>query len=253
MLRDNSSLVLDLSMMLLLWFMVFLAWTLAYAVALSRRRAVRLELEKLELQVSAKEAELRALQAQVNPHFFFNSLNSIRALAYQDADAAGQAIGQLAGMMRYSLQSGQFATARLAEEWAAVQTYLQLEKLHFDDRLLLELAIEPGLDDVKIPRMLLQTLVENAVKHGVEPSLAPCRVHITARLLDNMLELKVDNQGKLAVTSTSTRLGLANAGKRLALLFGSSASLSLIEQDGWVLATASLPAIEDLPNAGSEH
>jgi hypothetical protein len=82
-----------------LWYAVFLMWTLMYAVVLSRRRARRFELEKLELEVSVKDAELRALQAQVNPHFFFNSMNSIRALIYQDPDTAAQAVGQLAGLM----------------------------------------------------------------------------------------------------------------------------------------------------------
>ena len=84
-----------------------------------RRRAVRFELERLELAVGVKDAELRALQAQINPHFFFNCLNSIRALAYQDSEATGKAVSELAGLMRYTLQSGQAATAALSEELAA--------------------------------------------------------------------------------------------------------------------------------------
>jgi signal transduction histidine kinase len=243
-LKESLSIPIDLSMLLLLWFIVFFGWTMCYAVALSRRRAVRVELEKLALQVSAKDAELRALQAQVNPHFFFNSLNSIRALAYQDADATGRAISQLAGMMRYSLQSSQQPTASLAEELAAVQAYLELEKLHLEERLQLEMHIAADLDKVVLPRMLLQTLAENAVKYGVEPSLQSCCVRISARRSDDDVVLEVANQGKLASSSESTRLGLANGRQRLALLFGASASLSLTEDEGWVVARVRLPQLD---------
>lgn len=230
-----------LGFLVLLWFAIFSVWTLFYAMALTRRRATRFELEKLELEVSVKDAELRALQAQVNPHFFFNSLNSIRALIYQDADSAAQAVSQLGGIMRHSLRAGQVATVRLADELAAVNAYLGIEKFRFESRLKLALEIEPGLDDVPMPPMALQTLVENAVKHGVEPSMGVCEVRISARRARGKVVLAVANQGVLAEASESTRLGLANASKRLALLFGPDATCTLAEQDGWVTATMTLP------------
>jgi hypothetical protein len=224
-----------------LWFGVFLIWTLCYAFALSRRRASRFELEKLELEVSVKDAELRALQAQVNPHFFFNSLNSIRALIYQDADAAARAVGQLAGMMRHSLHAGQSATVRLADELAAVNAYLGMEKLRFDERLKLSIDVGPEFDDVAMPPMALQTLVENAIKHGVEHSMTACEVRIAARRAGDMVEISVANQGTLAEASASTRLGFVNTSKRLALLFGPRASCTLVADDGWVTARITLP------------
>lgn len=227
----------------LLWFAVFSFWTLWYAMVLSRRRAVAFELEKLELELSMKDAELRALQAQVNPHFFFNSLNSIRALIYQDADGAAQAVGQLAGMMRHSLHAGQADTVPMHEELAAVSAYLAMEKLRFDERLQLSMNIESGLDAVRLPPMMLQTLVENAIKHGVEHSVGPCQVRIDARRYKGRVEIRVSNQGKLASNSSSTRLGLANVGKRLALLFGPWASCKLTEENGWVIATVLLPGV----------
>lgn len=225
----------------ILWYAVFLLWTLCYAVVLTRRRAIRFELEKLELEVSVKDAELRALQAQINPHFFFNSLNSIRALIYQDPDSAAQAVGQLGGMMRHSLRAGQVATVRLADEMVAVNAYLGMEKFRFDERLQASVDIEAGLEDVAIPPMSLQTLVENAVKHGVEPSMGVCQVRIEARRADGRVVLTVANQGWLAAASASTRLGLANTSKRLALLFGPDASCTLAEHAGWVVATIVLP------------
>jgi hypothetical protein len=224
-----------------LWFGVFMIWTLCYAVALSRRRAHRFELEKLELEVSVKDAELRALQAQVNPHFFFNSLNSIRALIYQDADAAARAVGQLAGMMRHSLHAGQSATVRLADEMAAVDAYLGMEKLRFDERLQLTIDVAPEFSEVAMPPMALQTLVENAIKHGVEHSMGVCEVRIVARRLVDMIEISVANQGALADASASTRLGFANTSKRLELLFGPRASCTLAAADGWVTARITLP------------
>ncbi len=243
LLADRDGLPFVAAMLFFLWFGVFLAWTLCYATVLSRRRAMRFELEKLELEVSVKDAELRALQAQINPHFFFNSLNSIRALIYQDPDAAASAVSKLAGMMRHTLQSGQAATVRLADELAAVDAYLGMEKLRFDERLMVTVQVEPGLDEVALPPMILQTLVENAVKHGVEPSMGPCRVAIEARRVNDQVLLSVANQGSLAGNSASTRLGLANASKRLGLLFGERASCRLAENDGWVTATVVLPQV----------
>ena len=224
-----------------LWFGVFMVWTLCYAVALSRRSAVRFELEKLEMEVSVKDAELRALQAQVNPHFFFNSLNSIRALIYQDTDAAARAVGQLAGMMRHSLHAGQYPTVRLADEMAALDAYLGMEKLRFDDRLHLTIDVAPEFSDVAMPPMALQTLVENAIKHGVEHSMSTCQVRISARRLDDLVEISVANQGTLAEASASTRLGFVNTSKRLALLFGPRSSCTLAAEDGWVTARITLP------------
>jgi hypothetical protein len=250
LLRNNPAWATDLALWYLLWLAVFFAWTLCYAVALSRRRAVRFELERLELEVGVKDAELRALQAQINPHFFFNCLNSIRALAYQDSEATGKAVSELAGLMRYTLQSGHAATAALSEELAAVKLYVELEKLHLEDRLRSEFDIQPGLDTVQVPRMLLQTLVENAIKHGVEPSVIAVGVRIAARSKDGMVTLEVSNDGALASHSPSTRLGLSNARRRLALLYGPAASLDLTEREGQVVATARFARPEDATSLG---
>lgn len=225
----------------LLWYLLFSVWTLCYAALLSRRRALGFELEKLRLEVSVKDAELRALQAQVNPHFFFNSLNSIRALIYQDPDLAARAVGQLGGMMRHSLRAGQSTTVALADELAAVEAYLGMEQHRFDARLQASLDIAPGLDAVQVPPMALQTLVENAVKHGVESSIGACTVRISARRNGDLVALTVANQGRLAQAGDSTRVGLANTSRRLALLFGPRATCTLREHDGWVVAQITLP------------
>lgn len=240
-LLQEGPILRDLGFLLFLWFIIFTVWTLCYAMVLSRRRAVRFELEKLELEVSIKDAELRAMQAQINPHFFFNSLNSIRSLIYKDAETAAQAVTKLAAMMRHTLQAGQRATVSLAEELAAIEVYLGMEKLRFEDRLQLSVQLEPGLEEVRLPSLALQSLVENAIKHGVEPSPGPCPLVISAARQDGQVQVRVANQGKLTPTSASTRLGLANVGKRLALLFGPAARCSVSEEEGWVVARLILP------------
>jgi signal transduction histidine kinase len=232
-----------LPMLVPVMFFVFLVWTLAYAVVHARRRALRLDLEKLQLEVSIKDIELRALRAQLNAHFFFNSLNSIRALMFEDVQSAADTLDQLAGMMRYSLGVGQHDTVRLVEELDAVRAYLCMEKTRFDERLEFVIEVEAGLDDVAIPPMALQTLVENAVKHGVEPSMEGCAIRIGAIRVGGCVTLCVANQGRLAGPGSSNGLGLANTAKRLELLFGAGASCSLAEEAGWVVARVVLPPL----------
>jgi LytS/YehU family sensor histidine kinase len=150
-------------------------------------------------------------------------------------------VSQLAGMMRLRLQGSQVDTVRLADELAAVAVYLAMEKLRFEERLNLSLDIAPGLDDVAVPPMALQTLVENAVKYGVELSAGVCRIRIAAQRHDCQVLVSVANEGRLNEASASTRLGLHNTSKRLALLFGPQSTCSLAESNGWVTASIVLP------------
>ena len=224
----------------LTWVAIYSVWTTIYSYALSNRRAKRLESESLRFEVLAKDAELRALQAQINPHFFFNSLNSVRALIYESPDAAAQMVDQLAGVMRYTLTSGSKTTVDLCDELQAVRAYLAIEKIRFEERLRAVFDVEPDLDEVQIPPMALQTLVENAVKFGVERNAAASEIRITIKKSLGTVTVEVANQGTLARLSDSTRLGLENTRKRLSLLNGEDAQLALVERDSWVIATLQL-------------
>ncbi|MGK5036601.1 sensor histidine kinase [Janthinobacterium sp. LB3P118] len=233
---------------LLFWFGVFLTWTVFYFTALSLRRATHLEAETLRLQLHGREAALRALQAQVNPHFFFNSLNSVRALIFEDREAAAYMIDQLANLMRHALQSSQHATVPLSTELDAVRAYLAIEECRFEDRLRVSFAIEisaPELEHVRVPPMALQTLVENAVKYGVETNADGGDISITAQRSAGMdaLQIEVANTGELRNASGSTGIGLRNARQRLQLACGEHASLELRQQAGWVYATIHLPEL----------
>ena len=209
----------------------------------------RLQIEQLSLATHVKEAELRALKSQVNPHFIFNSLNSLRALIDEDPLRARQAVTQLANLLRYSLQSGQLETVPFEDELSIVNDYLALEQVRHEERLRLRLDIAPNTLQLPIPPMLLQTLVENAVKYGISTRPEGGEIAIIARRENDSLRLEVTNPGrfeagagKLAPTNGSTGMGLANAANRLRLLFGERATLQLrAGAPGLVVAEAIIP------------
>lgn len=226
---------------LMFWWGLHLVWNIFYMAVLSLRRANRFEAEALRLELHVKDTELRALQAQVNPHFFFNSMNSVRALIYENQHAAARMIDQLAALMRYALQSGQADTVTLASEMEAVQAYLAIEKIRFEERMRVSVQIEAGLEQVRIPPMALQTLVENAVKYGVETNASGSEIRIMARRVDGMVRIEIANAGAIVPFADSTKVGLVNTRKRLALALGADAHLDLSEQGGWVSATLTVP------------
>lgn len=207
----------------------------------------RLQIEQLKLATTVKEAELRALKSQVNPHFIFNSLNSLRALIDEDPARAREAVTHLANLLRYSLQSGQLETVPFEDELRTVNDYLALEQIRHEERLRVRLDIDPATLGLPIPPLLLQTLVENAVKYGISTRPEGGEIAIVARREQDALRLRVSNPGELAapagaVAAASTGLGLRNAAERLRLLFGDRASLQLrADAPALVVAEAVLP------------
>lgn len=205
-------------------------------------RYTHLRIEQLRLVATVKEAELRALKSQINPHFIFNSLNSLRGLIDENPDRARQAVTQLANLLRYSLQSGQLETVPFEDELNTVNDYLALEQVRHEERLRVRLDIAPGALGLSIPPMLLQTLVENAVKYGIAPRREGGEIAIIARCERDHLRLQVTNPGTLAAGGGSTGVGLRNAADRLGLLFGTQATLDLREDPpGCVVAEVILP------------
>ena len=213
-------------------------------------RLNRLQVEQLRLATSVKEAELRALKSQVNPHFLFNSLNSLRALIDEDAPRARESVTRLANMLRYSLQSGQQETVSLEDEIRIVEDYLALEHIRHEDRLRVRWDIQADARPVSLPPMLLQTLVENAVKYGIGTRREGGEVAIAARIEGATLNIRVTNPGDLsapastaaALAGSSTGVGLRNASDRLKLLFCDRAQLTLLaEPAGCVTASVIIP------------
>jgi LytS/YehU family sensor histidine kinase len=200
-----------------------------------------MEKQGLRAEVLAKDATLGMLRQQLNPHFLFNSLNSLRALIFENATKASQMVDRLAALLRYSLQSGSNELATLAEELVMVNEYLSIESIRFEERLTVSMQISDDSTAALLPRMLLQTLVENAVKHGIEPSVKGGAVQVMTSLKDSTLRIVVRNPGSLGHGSNSTGLGLKNAEQRLALLRGQSATMTIRELENNVEAVVLVP------------
>ena len=175
--------------------MLFVGWYCIYFFYHLFDRFNRSEIERLRLVTSVKEAELRALKSQVNPHFIFNSLNSLRALVEENPSRARQAVTQLANLLRYSLQSGQLETVPFEDELSIVNDYLALEQVRHEERLRLRLDVAPDTLRLPVPPMLLQTLVENAVKYGISRRAEGGEIAIIARCEGGALRLQVTNPG----------------------------------------------------------
>ena len=218
-------------------------WTVLYIRLVERRSFT---LRESSLQLALREAQLHALEFQMSPHFLFNCLNSIRALVAVDPARAQDMLTRLANVLRNRLGQGRRHTVALGSEVEVVTDYLALEGIRFDDRLNQEISIEPEAAACSIPPLLLQTLVENAIKHGISRFSGRGELAVRACVEGGCLKLEVENTGRLPEDQVSSggRVGLANARERLHLLYGDQASLQLMEDkpNGRVKATVLIPA-----------
>lgn len=217
------------------------------------RRYQQSIVERLQLDAAVKEAELRALRAQVNPHFFFNSLNTLRALIPRELERPREAVTLLADLLRASLTVGQRRVVTLAEELETVKNYLALEQLRFETRLRVHLQIAPAALGLRLPPFVLQTLVENAIKYGVSPFEDGGDVIITSEEHQGELSLTVRNRGVLAKGSASIGMGLKNARSRLQLVCGPAANLSVTQDSDDVVARVIAPQTQLSSSHESSH
>jgi hypothetical protein len=219
---------MDMLLRTLNWTAVFALWMGLYFAITSVRDRHRAELRQSELAHALKVAELRVLKSQLNPHFLFNSLNSVRALIADDPTGAQNAVTQLARTLRYTLTAGQEEVVSLERELEIVADYLQLESLRLGERLHIERTISRDARVAHIPVMLLQTVVENAIKHGIAELPEGGVLRICAELREGALLIEVENPRPATPgQSPSNGVGLRNAAERLRLLFGSAGALDL--------------------------
>jgi hypothetical protein len=210
------------------WAVLIVMWQALYFGALILRARRWALLRQSELARALQLAELRALKSQLDPHFLFNALNTVRSLIAEDPKRAQEAVTRLAGSLRYALGASQTDCVPLEREMVTVEDYLMLESLRFEDRLRIERHIAPETLSMSLPVMLLQTLVENAIKHGVAARPGPGIVEIRTRSEDGALAIEVTNlRPPSAVASSGPQVGLQNARERLRLLFGAGATLDL--------------------------
>ena len=218
----------------------------AYYLLLALEGAREVERRLLQTQVGAREAELRALRAQLNPHFLFNSLNSISALAGSEPEASRRMCGLLGDFLRASLTLGGRERVSLEEELALADRYLAVEQVRFGPRLRVEREVAPEALRCLVPPLLIQPLIENAVKHGVADRVEGGTLRITARREGDRLELEVRNpRDPDAPPRRGVGLGLDNVRQRLATLDPQRARLEVLEEPERFRVVLRLPAVEE--------
>jgi len=189
------------------------------------------------------QAELKLIQAQINPHFLFNTLNTIIAIIRQDAGRARDLLLHLSNFFRKNLKrSGDFAT--MQEELDHVHSYLVIEKARFEDRLRVETEVDPGLLGIRLPTFSLQPIIENAIKHGLSGVLGEGRITLRARIEEEVLRISIeDNGGAYAPTAEGSGLGINLVDKRIKNLCGANYGIEVKCEPGeWTRVTISLPA-----------
>jgi signal transduction histidine kinase len=226
--------------------MVLLVWStlrlvLGYREALFAERA-----EALRAIAAARDAQLQMLAYQLNPHFLFNALNSLRALIHEDRDRAREMVTALSRFLRYAIVDRPLHLACLGEEVEALEGYLAIEKIRFEERLEVQVDVPPDAAASMVPAFLLNPLVENALKHG-RPAEAggPLRVRVVARVVTpGRLVLTVENTGHLepvAPDEAGSHLGVRNVRTRLAHLYPGDHHFTMTQQGDWVRVIVELP------------
>jgi two-component system LytT family sensor kinase len=180
----------------------------------------RSELDRMQLESGLAQARLNLLTSQLHPHFLFNTLNSISELMYEDVASAERMVARLSELLRLSLTRQDAALVPLDKELEALGIYLEIEKIRFQDRITVDLDIAPDIRPCPVPFLILQPLVENAVRHGISRLTRPGRVRIRARRKAERLEFEIRNDGPAeAVQSRPEGLGLRNTRDRLRALY----------------------------------
>jgi len=195
---------------------------------LSEKNAKEARLESL-----VKETELKMLRSQINPHFLFNSLNSISSLTITNPEKARDMIVKLSEFMRYALSRKDEQPVSLQNELENLRLYLDIEKIRFGDKLTTEEIIENDCLDFKIPVLMLQPLYENAVKHGVYESTESVNIITQAKIIDGFIEITISNNYYPAASlRRGTGTGLLNVTRRLELFYGNKASIKTLKENG---------------------
>ena len=202
-------------------------WLLIYIVYHYVEKNRKDQLDRLKMETNIKELELKTIKSHINPHFIFNSLNSIRALVDENPQRARRAITELSNILRSSMQAEKSETVPLEKELDIVKDYLALEQMRFEERLRVEMDIDESALQQPVPPMMLQTLVENAIKHGISKQMKGGIVKIISDFRENFHELAVQNTGHLNGGTKHGGFGISSTQDRLGLLYGDRASFEI--------------------------
>jgi two-component sensor histidine kinase len=223
--------------LLFIWNLIYFMY---HYVAKSRKQ----QLDTLRLEGLVKELELKTIKAHINPHFIFNSLNSIRALIDENPERAREAVTELSNILRSSLKTEKGETVSFKDELRIVKDYLALENMRFEDRLKIEFDVDYKSLDKQVPPMMLQTLVENAIKHGINKRVEGGTVRVISDIKDECHVLAVQNTGHLNGYGNGHNdgFGLSSTKDRLSLLYGDKATFQIKQLDeSLVEAKISIP------------
>ena len=213
-------------------FIYLFIWNSIYFIYHYIAESRRQQVDKLKLEALVKTLELKTIKAHINPHFIFNALNSIRALIDENPERARQAVTALGNILRSSMYSDQQEIIPLEKELKIVEDYLALEQIRFEDRLVVVYEINPETLKNFIPPMMLQMLVENAIKHGIGRSIKGGQVKIISTISDGFFNIVVQNTGILENVINTEGFGLQSTESRLELLFGGKANFTITALDG---------------------
>jgi len=222
-------------------FAVYLCWCASYFAFHTYRNMQTEQENALRAEAAAHEAKWMALRGQVNPHFLFNSLNSIQALIEESPARAQKAVGHLAGLLRHALSQSTSAVVPLCEEIEVLQKYLAMEKIRFEENLIVRVDVQPGAEPWHIPGLLLHPMVENAVKYGMQTSPLPLQVQICASTSDGNLRLEVSNTGHWLQADRDDHLeersgiGLRLVREQLEHRYRDRYRMACFAEDGWVV------------------
>ncbi|WP_158795337.1 sensor histidine kinase [Pedobacter sp. L105] len=217
-------------------------WLLAYHLYQYARREIRLTKENAQLVILTKDAQLSNLSAQLNPHFLFNSLNNIKALVIENPVSSRRAIDLLSELLRTSLYGRKDLLATVKEELDLVEDYLELEKLRLEERLQYRIEANQTIKGLMILRLSIQTLVENAIKHGIDQQKEGGLIAVELTQSADHIRITVQNPGQLSAMMLGQGLGLKNLKERLEIQFTGKANFEIVNQSGTtVLATILIP------------
>ena len=219
-------------------------WFLIYIVYHYLEKNRKDQLDRLKLESTVKELELKTIKSHINPHFIFNSLNSIRALVDENPERARTAITELSNILRSSMQAEKSETVSLQRELDIVTDYLALEHMRFEERLKVELDIDQDTLTQQVPPMMLQTLVENSIKHGISKLVNGGVVRIVANFKGDNLELLVQNTGQLNGKINGDGFGIKSTQDRLNLMYQGKAHFEIKNMDNnMVQSKVTMPVI----------
>lgn len=217
---------------------VYFFWSLIYFLFHFIENYKKAEIENLKWEASINEIELNKLKSQLNPHFMFNAMNSIRALVDENPNKSKEAITQLSNILRNTLQMGRNRVIPFEEELNLVSDYLALESIRYEERLKFTIQIHPESKKFNVPPLMIQTLIENGIKHGISKLTKGGTISLLTEVKGDKLIVILRNDGQLKDEMKSeSGFGIKNTLQRLQLLYGRNATLEIYNQDPTTVIT----------------